>query len=159
MSDAHTPEQEVKLTVDNDEGAAEEVMKSQEITIGDRDPNRMNDHVKIAFTDIIGEPDPGVHSFDKIWLISFKVFSNTKLWCYRITTLILGLPLSVIWGVYFACLAFCNIWICEPCIKSFFIELNCFRRIWEIILTAFYRPCFEAMGRCLSFIKIGITKD
>ena len=53
-----------------------------------------------------------------VYLCILQAFTVTKMWCYKITSLILGVPCAVIWGIYFACLAFCTSWCCMPCIKS-----------------------------------------
>ena len=49
--------------------------------------------------------------------VSPQVFTLVKIWCYRITSIILALPCAVCWGLHFACLAFCQIWCCIPCLK------------------------------------------
>jgi len=41
-------------------------------------------------------------------------------------------------------------------LQSYAIELGCVRRIFQTLLNAFYRPCFEVMGYC--FYNIRITK-
>lgn len=87
-------------------------------------------------------------------LLLFQLFTNVKLWCYRITSLICGLPLAIYWGVYFALLSFCAIWCCEPYLKAYAIELGCVRRIFQTMLNAFYRPCFEAIGYIFYNIRI-----
>ena len=53
-----------------------------------------------------------------MYFCSPQAFTVTKMWCYKITSLILGVPCAVIWGIYFACLAFCTSWCCMPCIRS-----------------------------------------
>ncbi|XP_041349623.1 caveolin-1-like [Gigantopelta aegis] len=116
-------------------------------------------NLQVTFDEIFAEPHPTVFSFDKVWILSYKVFTNTKLWTYRIITLLLSIPLSAVWGVYFACLAFCTIWCCRPCIKSYDIELSCLRGFWEILLSTFYRPCFESIGYCFYNIRIRTIKE
>ncbi|KAL5015244.1 hypothetical protein ScPMuIL_009514 [Solemya velum] len=108
----------------------------------------------VTFEEIIAEPHPTIFSFDKVWILSYKVFTNTKLWCYRITTLICAIPLSIFWGIYFACLAFCTIWCCVPCVKAYSIEFHCVRQFWETILNTFLRPCYEACGYIFYNIRI-----
>ncbi|ELT95614.1 hypothetical protein CAPTEDRAFT_133425 [Capitella teleta] len=124
-----------------------------------RDAKRLNYYlIQIRFEDIIGEPDPEVYSLDKVWLISFKVFTVTKLWCYRITSVLFAIPCALIWGVWFACLAFCRIWCCVPCLRSYDIEFACVRRIIEITLQTCCAPCYEAIGRIFSGIRIRLEK-
>lgn len=88
-----------------------------------------------------------------------QVFTNTKVWCYRITSLILAVPLAVLWGVYFACVAFCTAWCCVPCIKSEEIELRCVKNVWRLTIDTFVAPCFDAIGRCFSNIGVRVNKE
>lgn len=131
-----------------------EMPQTREIDLHARDPHGMNEHIKVRFQDIIAEPDEEIFSFDAVWTTSYKTFTLTKLWCYRITSLLFAVPLSVCWGIYFACLAFCSAWVCLPCIKSEEIECLCLRRIWNAILNSFVAPCFEAMGKCFSGFRV-----
>ncbi|XP_012943658.1 caveolin-1 [Aplysia californica] len=119
----------------------------------------MNDHVKVTFEEIFAEPHPTVYSFDGVWTTSYKVFTNTKLWCYRISTLLCAVPLSVFWGIYFALLACCTIWCCRPCIKAYEIELSCVRGFVVAVLDAIYRPCYETMGYLFFNIRVKVLKQ
>lgn len=144
----------VNLTIGEERVRAEDVTKGQSIDLHHRDPEHLHDEMKVQFHDVFGEPDESVHSFDCVWVNAFKLFTNTKLWCYRITSLICGLPLAIYWGVYFAILSFCAIWCCEPYMKAYVIELSCIRRIFETMLNAFWRPCFETVGYIFYNIRI-----
>ncbi|CAI9724377.1 caveolin-3-like [Octopus vulgaris] len=68
----------------------------------------------VTFQEIIAEPEPSVFSLDKVWILSFKVFNVTKIWCYRITSTALALPMAVLCGINFACMSFCNVWVVNP---------------------------------------------
>merc|ERR1712227_1150501 len=81
----------------------------KDVDYENRDRNGLNPDLKVNFADVIAEPE-GAHSFKTIWGTSFKTYSLTKFWCYRILTAVLAVPLSVFWGLYFALLAFCSIW-------------------------------------------------
>lgn len=129
------------------------------VDCSDRDPNHINAHVKVRFNEIFAEPDEELHSFEKIWVLSFKIFTVTKIWCYRITSVILALPCAVCWGLHFACLAFCNIWCCIPCLKSYDVDLFCVRRVWEIFLGTFFGPCCESCGKCFSNVKVKVARE
>ncbi|KAK3738803.1 hypothetical protein RRG08_035682 [Elysia crispata] len=129
---------------------------NQEIT--DRDPTRMNQHVKVIFDEVFAEPHETIHSFDSVWLTSNKVFTFTKTWCYRLTTAVCAVPLSVLWGIHFACMACVTIWCCQPCIKSYQIELSCIRGFFQSLLDAIYRPCFETMGYFFHHIRVQVRK-
>ncbi|XP_060562102.1 caveolin-3-like [Ruditapes philippinarum] len=145
---------EIKLTVGEDKVTTADVTKGEEIDLKNRDPENLHDHIKIQFHDVFGEPDETVFSFDFVWRFAFKLFTNVKLWCYRIVSLICGLPLAIFWGIYFAMLSFCAIWCCEPYMKAYAIELGCIRRLFNTMLNAFVRPCFEVMGYCFYNIRV-----
>lgn len=136
-----------------------EVPQTREVNMEDRDPNHMLEYVQIKFADLIAEADPEVYSFERVWETSYKAFTVTKMWCYKITSLILGVPCAVLWGIYFACLAFCTGWCCMPCIKSEEIELLCIKKIWRVFIEAFCHPFCDAWGRCFGGIAVKLRKE
>ncbi|OCT89008.1 hypothetical protein XELAEV_18017637mg [Xenopus laevis] len=132
---------------------------TKEIDLVNRDPKHLNDDVvKIDFEDVIAEPD-GTHSFDGIWKTSFTTFTVTKYWFYRLLSAIFGIPLSLIWGIFFAILSFLHIWAVVPCIRSYLIEIQFLSRVYSIGVHTLFDPWFEAMGKMLSFIKISLRKE
>ncbi|PAA75353.1 hypothetical protein BOX15_Mlig010275g2, partial [Macrostomum lignano] len=133
--------------------------EEQRLDVISRDPNGLNKHCKIQFEDIIAEPDPTVFSFDSVWTISYKVFTTTKLWCYRISSLICAIPAAICWGIEFACLSFCTIWCWQPSIKAYEISLWYTSRIYEVLLKAFMEPCFHAIGKMFSHIVVNVRQS
>ncbi|XP_032892669.1 caveolin-3 [Amblyraja radiata] len=132
---------------------------NKEIDLVNRDPNHINeDVVKVDFEDVIAEPE-GTYSLDGVWKTSFTVFTVSKYWCYRILSAIFGVPLSLIWGFYFACLSFCHIWAIMPCIKSYLIEIQCINRIFSICIHTFCDPFYEALGKVFSNIRVNLHKE
>ncbi|XP_041047995.1 caveolin-3 [Carcharodon carcharias] len=132
---------------------------NKEIDLVNRDPKHINeDVVKIEFDDVFAEPE-GSYSLDKVWKISFTTFTVSKYWCYRILSAIFGVPLSVFWGLYFACLTFCHIWTILPCIKSCLIEMHCFSRIYSLCIHTFCDPFYEALGKLFSSIRVTLHKE
>ena len=71
---------------------------------------------QLDFSDVLAEP-ASAHGFDPLWRLSFILFSQTKLWLYRILSVILVLPLSVVWAVIFALATICYVWVLRPVIK------------------------------------------
>jgi hypothetical protein len=126
----------------------------KDVDYENRDRNGLNPDLKVNFADVIAEPE-GAHSFKTIWGTSFKTYSLTKFWCYRILTAVLAVPLSVFWGLYFALLAFCSIWCISPCIKGFIIWTTFISKIWGLMVRTFLDPLFESFG--LIFTKIQVT--
>lgn len=113
---------------------------------------------QVDFEDVIAEPE-GTYSLDGVWKTSFTVFTVSKYWCYRILSAIFGIPLSLIWGFYFACLSFCHIWAIMPCIKSYLIEIQCINRIFSICIHTFCDPFYEALGKVFSNIRVNLHKE
>ncbi|XP_077330061.1 caveolin-1 isoform X1 [Lithobates pipiens] len=147
-----------KVMADDSEKIPHDVL-TKEIDLVNRDPKHLNDDVvKIDFEDVIAEPE-GTHSFDGIWKASFTTFTVTKYWFYRLLSAIFGIPLSLIWGIYFAILSFLHIWAVVPCIKSYLIEIQCISRVYSICIHTFCDPLFEAIGKVFSFVRITVRKE
>ncbi|XP_058930385.2 caveolin-1 isoform X1 [Kogia breviceps] len=150
----------------NNKAMAEEMNEKQvydthtkEIDLVNRDPKHLNDDVvKIDFEDVIAEPE-GTHSFDGIWKASFTTFTVTKYWFYRLLSALFGIPMALIWGIYFAILSFLHIWAVVPCIKSFLIEIQCISRVYSICVHTFCDPLFESIGKIFSNIHINTQKE
>ncbi|XP_007892775.1 caveolin-1 [Callorhinchus milii] len=131
---------------------------TKEIDLVNRDPKHLNDDVvKVDFEDVIAEPE-GTYSFDGVWKASFTTFTVSKYWCYRLLSAILGIPLAIIWGIYFAILTFIHIWAVMPCIKSYMIEIQFISRVYSICIHTFFDPLFEAMGKMCSSIRVAVHK-
>ncbi|NWH63948.1 CAV1 protein, partial [Geococcyx californianus] len=132
---------------------------TKEIDLVNRDPKHLNDDVvKIDFEDVIAEPE-GTHSFDGIWKASFTTFTVTKYWFYRLLSAIFGIPMALIWGIYFAILSFLHIWAVVPCIRSYLIEIQCISRVYSICIHTFCDPLFEAIGKMFSSIRATVQKE
>ncbi|XP_057692762.1 caveolin-1 [Corythoichthys intestinalis] len=148
--------------MDNDslnEKSMMEDVHTKEIDLVNRDPKNINDDVvKVDFVDVIAEP-AGTYSFDGVWKASFTTFTVTKYWCYRLLTAVVGIPLALVWGIFFAILSFVHIWAVVPCIKSYLIEIHCVSRVYSICVHTFCDPLFEAMGKCFSNVRISTTKE
>ncbi|XP_064632944.1 caveolin-3-like isoform X1 [Lineus longissimus] len=139
------------------ENTGNPALDERNIDVNERDPQHINEHIKVTFEDIIAEPEPTTYSFDKVWVLSYKVFNSVNIWCYRILSLICAIPAMVLWGCNFACLSFCTVWCCRPCMKSFEIQLRFFQTIWTTLITAFCEPCYLAVGKI--FYNIRITRE
>ncbi|XP_067855065.1 caveolin-3 [Heptranchias perlo] len=132
---------------------------NKEIDLVNRDPNHINeDVVKVDFEDVIAEPE-GTYSLDGVWKASFTTFTVSKYWCYRILSAIFGIPLSLLWGFYFACLSFCHIWAIVPCIKSYLIEIQCISRVFSLCIHTFCDPFYEALGKIFNNIRVTLHKE
>lgn len=122
----------------------------------DRDPTNIHRDLKVNFKDVIAEPD-GVHSFSTVWGTSYKTYSVSKYWCYRLLTAVLGIPFALFWGLYFAFLAFLNVWCVVPFVKCFVIQMKFISQVWGLLVNTFLDPFFESIGKVFANIRMHIT--
>merc|ERR1712029_1209099 len=110
-----------------------------------RDKDGINVEIDLDFSDVLAEPN-SAHGFDPLWRLSFILFSQTKLWLYRIFSAILILPLSIFWAVIFAIFTILYVWICRPVIKIFEVVFAVFKRVWTSFLSATVEPLCASLG-------------
>ncbi|KAI1888591.1 hypothetical protein AGOR_G00186740 [Albula goreensis] len=124
----------------------------------DRDPHLLNEHVKVGFDDVIGEPR-STHSFDKVWIGSHATFELVKYVFYRLLTTLLAIPMSFVAGILFAILSFIHIWVVMPAVQSCLMALPSVQIIWRSMTDMFIAPLFHSMGRCLSAVTVATTEN
>merc|ERR1712172_333552 len=83
---------------------------SSGLDLGTRDSHGINVEIDLDFDNVIAEPK-AAHGFDPIWRLSFILFSQTKLWTYRVLAALLAAPLSILWGLLFSILSVVYVWI------------------------------------------------
>ncbi|XP_053328347.1 caveolin-2-like [Spea bombifrons] len=123
-----------------------------------RDPRGINKHLKVDFSDVLAEPS-SFHSFDKVWTWSDILFESSKLWCYRIISLLCAVPVSLISGILFAFLGCLHIWCAMPCIQLCNVCMPPIRTLWASVLDIFLAPLCASLGRCCSSIYIHFAKQ
>ncbi|CAI5795979.1 caveolincaveolin-2-like [Podarcis lilfordi] len=122
-----------------------------------RDPRGINQHLKLEFSDILAEPS-SFRSFDRVWTWSDIVFESSRLWCYRIISLLCAVPVSLFSGFLFACLGCLHIWCVMPCIQLCTMAMPPVRTLWASILDVVVAPLFTSLGRCCSAIYLTVTE-
>ncbi|XP_076451372.1 caveolin-1-like [Babylonia areolata] len=122
-----------------------------------RDPNNLNDHLRVSFEDVLAEPD-GAHSVDCVWRNSFKCFECGKGFCYKALTLICGLPLALWWGCEFACITFSHVWHVTPCLRVLMINCGCAQKVFGTFMNCCLAPVCEAAGLFFSNIVVKNSK-
>ncbi|XP_029637936.1 caveolin-3-like [Octopus sinensis] len=130
-----------------------------DVDVAERDPTNLSGYIKVTFQEIIAEPEPSVFSLDKVWILSFKVFNVTKIWCYRITSTALALPMAVLCGINFACMSFCNVWVVNPLVRCLAIECHLIRQVWDMILEVVFRPLFVTLSDCITSVKMALAGE
>ncbi|XP_063794935.1 caveolin-3-like [Pseudophryne corroboree] len=118
-----------------------------------RDPNNMNEHVRVLFEDAFGEPE-GSYSIPGVWGMSYKTFGGVKNCCYMVLSILCGCPLSFCWALEFACNQCCLIWCIGPCVHMWKMNLSCVKMFWSSCVHCLCDPCYEACGLCFSFIRV-----
>merc|ERR1712216_345593 len=118
---------------------------SSGLDLGTRDSQGINVEINLDFDDVIAEPK-AAHGFDPIWRLSFILFSQTKLWTYRVLAALLAAPLSILWGLLFSILSVVYVWIIRPVMRIVETVLAIFRRFWVVLLNATLAPLCDAVG-------------
>merc|ERR1712110_1124708 len=118
---------------------------SSGLDLGARDTQGINVEIDLDFDDVIAEPK-AAHGFDPIWRLSFILFSQTKLWTYRVLAALLAAPLSILWGLLFSILSVVYVWIIRPVMRIVETVLAIFRRFWVVLLNATLAPLCDAVG-------------
>merc|ERR1712024_163664 len=112
---------------------------SSGLDLGARDTQGINVEIDLDFDDVIAEPK-AAHGFDPVWRLSFILFSQTKLWTYRILAALLAAPLSILWVVLFSLLSVLYVWLLRPVLRLLETILAIFRRFWVVVLSATVAP-------------------
>ena len=55
---------------------------------------------QLGFNDVLAEPDTA-QGFDGVWKLAYVVFTQTKLWLYRLVGAAVAIPAAIFWGVVF----------------------------------------------------------
>ncbi|XP_030634305.1 caveolin-2-like [Chanos chanos] len=126
--------------------------------VKDRDPKGINKSLKVTFEDVIAEP-VSVHSFDKVWLWSHALFEVSRLWFYRIISLVLAVPVALVAGILFAILSCLHIWLIVPSMQILLINMHWVKTVWASVLDIAISPFFSSVGRCFGAISIRLAQD
>lgn len=135
----------------------EEEQKDDHISIGidlvNRDEKCINEHVRFGFEDIFGEADTQ-HSWDCVWRLVYKVFSWTRLFVYRLSSLIIGLPAAIVFGILFAIVTVINVFACVPIAKLLSIPANWLAKTWSWLVHAIVDPVASSLALLFSSFTI-----
>ncbi|XP_052454820.1 caveolin-2-like [Carassius gibelio] len=136
--------------------------------IKERDPKGINKCLKrpkkgfsddvstqVTFEDVLAEP-ASVRSFDKVWLWSHALFEVSRLWFYRVVSLLLAVPVALAAGLLFAVLSCLHIWLIVPSVQLLVINLHWIKVVWYNVLKIAISPFFRSFGKCCGFIRISL---
>lgn len=124
----------------------------QDPDLENRDVNGINQHIKLQFEEILGEPD-GIKSIDCVWKLSYKCFNLWKNLCYIIMTTLCGIFVAMYWGCEFAALAFQHIWQITPFFKLCEIQCGIYQRCYGLCVHCMLDPVCESIGHCFDAFR------
>ncbi|GMR47337.1 hypothetical protein PMAYCL1PPCAC_17532 [Pristionchus mayeri] len=137
------------------EGETEEEPKP-EMSIGIdmqmRDEKQINDHVKIQFEDVFGEPDT-FHSNDCIWRTNYRVFEGTRTFFYKLFAIPM-IVVTFIFAILFAFASALNNFIVMPYGKLLSIPLTWISLAWSFVVSTVFNPLANSIGLCFSKINV-----
>ncbi|KAL8574225.1 hypothetical protein ACOMHN_027879 [Nucella lapillus] len=128
-------------------------MQATEIDMVNRDSNSINDHLRVAFEDVIAEPD-GAHSVGCVWRTAFLCFNCSKGLCYNILSIFCGVPLACMWGCEFARITFEHVWYITPLMRIFMINCGCAQKFFATCIQCCLAPICETCGLLFSNIVV-----
>ncbi|UJR35821.1 hypothetical protein I4U23_028568 [Adineta vaga] len=122
-----------------------------------RDPLGINKHFQLDFCNVIAEPDRSAYSFELLHKGSNKVYYYTKIFIYRLLTIILGLPLMLMWGLILGTYTFLMIWIGTPARRLNQSLIAEFGIYIQTVSDAIIAPISRSMGQLWSNIHATIS--
>lgn len=128
-------------------------LQTKDLNLKDRDEKSINVEIDLAFEDVIAEPD-NAQGLECVWRLSFVLFTQTKLWVYRIIAAIIAVPLSLLWAVVFGLVTVGYVWFTAPLLRL--VEFNFFilKRVWGGFVRAALEPYFNSFGAIFSRITV-----
>jgi len=123
------------------------------LDLANRDGKAINADVSLEFDDVLAEPS-GALSIDPIWQISFVLFSQTKLWLYRIAAAIVAVPAALLWALVFALITVVYIWILAPALRLFDLGVCIARRVLVGLMRTTVEPVCAAVGAVFSQMSV-----
>ncbi|CAI5449395.1 unnamed protein product [Caenorhabditis angaria] len=162
--DAEKPPKKAAWWKRNCGNKGEKEQADENISIGidlvNRDTNSINPHIQFGFEDIFGEAD-SQHSWDCVWRLNYRVFTWTRLFVYRLLSLV-ALPFTLLFAIFFALISVLNVFIFVPAAKLLSIPGNALAKIWNWLIHAIFDPIASAIGLVFSSFtirKYGINQE
>lgn len=125
------------------------------LNMTDRDGKLINTDVCLDFDDVLAEPG-STHGLDPVWQISFVIFSQTKLWLYRIFAALLAVPAALVWALVFSLVTVVYVWILAPALRLFELVVAIMRRVFVGVMRCTIEPVCSAVGAIFS--QIGVSQ-
>merc|ERR1711994_99140 len=125
------------------------------LDLANRDGKSINNDVCLDFDDVLAEPG-STHGLDPVWQISFVIFSQTKLWLYRIFAALVAVPAALVWALVFSLITVVYVWILAPALRLFELGVAVMRRVFVGVMRCTIEPVCSAVGAIFS--QIGVSQ-
>merc|ERR1739848_447331 len=119
------------------------------LDLTDRDGKSINTDVCLNFDDVLAEPG-SAHGLDPVWQISFILFTQTKLWLYRIFAALVAVPAALVWALVFSLITVVYVWILAPALRLFELGVAIMRRVFVGVMRCTVEPVCSAVGAIFS---------
>lgn len=119
-----------------------------------RDPNNINDHLKVDFYSVLAEPTTSPQSLDCTWECS-EIFFTCFFDCsYKLFSLFCGVCMAIYWAFEFVPVIFSSVWIFTPLRQFFYMACGFWcKSVWTLCLRCCVKPCARSCGHL--FINCG----
>ena len=114
---------------------------------------------QLDFTNVIAEPDESSYSFPFVHRVAGQVYHYSKVFVYRLLTIVIGLPLMLFWGLLFGVYTFGMIWFVAPMRR---LMQSCISEVGiyiQAISDAIIAPISRSYGNIFSRIQIKLSTE
>lgn len=122
---------------------------SKDLNLGNRDSNNVNVEIDLDFDDVLAEP-AAAQGFEWAWKLAFVLFSQTKLWIYKILSAVVAIPLALIWALVFALLTVVHVWILSPALRLLDLILAIVKKVVVGVIGVTLEPVCSSLGLIFS---------
>lgn len=139
-------EKQEKVKKEKGPGCVETLSSGLDLTA--RDARGINQDINLDFDSVLAEP-AATHGLDPVWRLNYVLFTQTKLWIYRILAAIISVPLAILWGAVFSLLTLLYVWLVSPLLRLLELVFSIFKKFWSSLLDATLSPVCRSLGHVL----------
>lgn len=139
----------------------EEGNQQIDVNLIQRDNHNLQTAIDLTYEEVYGEPF-NLHSFNAVWNLNTVIFNCVRSIFYKLFSLIVVIPLAILFGILFAFTSVLSVFFCIPAGRLFSIPANWILKLWNFIISGIFDPVFYSIGHCFGNVKIsryGINSD
>jgi len=115
------------------------------LDLQNRDLTDLNDEVNIEFSSVFAEPNAN-HGFEGVWKLNYVMFTQTKLWVYKILSALVSLPLAILWALVFSMVTLIYVWLIKPVLALFTVFMAITKKVISTTVDSTLTPVAQSMG-------------